>query len=487
MRHLKAILVGSALTIPSIVQADDAQEIAELRKSAAEMQKMMMQMQQRISQLEAKQKQQASELAKANSAAPAVAALPPNPVVKTESAISEREPTIPPQLLGRKAPITYRRTLNDQQVAATRPLDYTLDPEYKGYFSVPSTPVVMKLNAKPRVDATYDNRKTGSSSRFVPALFYLEGDPDFGGGGQFNMNANGTQLIADVRAPEVPGNFRFYYQNDFFGDEEKMRYRLQHIYGQYYGLKLGYTISAWENGDVWPDTVDYEGPNAVIFARRAVAQFTHAFSDCWNGTIGIEDPDFYVDGGNNLSRIPDFAFNTRFVNEKWGHLQLSTIFREIGARDAFGDNHRDFGWGFNAGFNLNLGECDSIQFLGVYGEGVGGMGNDTSFLDSDAGFTADGDLEALPYWSVMAAWTHHWNDDFRSNLVYGHANLDPASGMDPDFYSYSNYAAANVIWQLGPRWSLGLEGLYGYQEAESGRNSDDIFRVQMGMVYSLFD
>jgi hypothetical protein len=30
-----------------------------------------------------------------------------------------------------------------------------------------------------------------------------------------------------------------------------------------------------------------------------------------------------------------------------------------------------------------------------------GMGNDTSFLNSDAAFDTDGNLEALPYWSVM--------------------------------------------------------------------------------------
>ncbi|MGJ8674093.1 DcaP family trimeric outer membrane transporter [Rubritalea sp.] len=485
---LRWALLASALCIPTVVQADDAQEIAELRKSATKMQKMMEQMQQRIAQLESKQKQQTAELAQAKKSAPVVASLPPQPVLKSESPTLEKEPTLPPQLLGKKAPVTYRRTFNDHQVPMSRPLDYTLDPDYNGYFSVPNTPIVMKLNAKPRVDATYDNRNTGAPSRFIPAKFPLRGDSDFGGGGQFNMNANGTQLIADVRAPSEAGNFRFYYQNDFFGsDTGDMSYRLQHIYGQYYGLKVGYTTSAWENGDVWPDTVDYEGPNAVIFARRAVAQFTHALNDSWNATVGVEKPDFYVDADQKLASLPDFAFNTRWEDEKWGHIQISSILRDIGARDASGEDFHDFGWGLNAGFNLNLGESDSVQFLGVYGEGVGGMGNDTSFLNSDGGFSSNGNFEALPYWSLMGAWTHHWNDRFRSSLVYGHVNLDPASGMGPDFYATSNYGAANVIWQLGDRWSLGLEGLYGFKEAVSGRNSDNIFRFQMGMVYSLFD
>lgn len=488
MKQARSTIVALALVLPTVIHADDAQEIAELRRSAAEMQKMMAQMQERIAQLEARQKSQAAELQKAKSNKPVVAAAPPQSIRVEKFQDEAKPPTLPPQLTGKKSPVRYRQTLNDRQVPASRPLDYTLDPEFRGFFSIPDTPIILKLNAKPRIDMTYDNRNTGAPSRFIPAKFPLRGSADFGGGGQFSMNANGTQLIADVRAPSNPGNFRFFYQNDFFGDDAKdMRYRLQHIYGQYYGLKVGFTTSAWENSDVWPDTVDYEGPNAVIFARRPVAKFTHAFNDSWNATLGIEKPDFFVDAPRKLTRIPDIAINARYEDTKWGHFQVSTMLRELGARDASGRDHHEFGWGVNAGFNLNLGEHDSVQFLGVVGEGIGGMGNDTSFLNSDAGFNANGELEALPYWSLMGAWTHHWNDTLRSNLVYGHADLDTASGMDPDFYDFSRYAAANVIWQVGPRWSLGLEGLYGFKASQSGKDSGDIFRMQMGMVYSLFD
>jgi hypothetical protein len=45
----------------------------------------------------------------------------------------------------------------------------------------------------------------------------VDGDFFQGGGNQFNVNAKGSQLSLDVRAPELPGSPRFYYQNDFFG------------------------------------------------------------------------------------------------------------------------------------------------------------------------------------------------------------------------------------------------------------------------------
>jgi hypothetical protein len=115
------------------------------------------------------------------------------------------------------------------------------------------------------------------------------------------------------------------------------------------------------------------------------------------------------------------------------------------------------------------------------------MGNDTSFLNSDAAFTAGGDLEALPYWSATIGYTHRWNEALRSTITYGYVNLDNASGQDVTFYHTSHYASANLVWQLRKRLSIGLEGLYGIKEAANGEDSGDHWRVQVGMVYSLFD
>jgi len=128
-----------------------------------------------------------------------------------------------------------------------------------------------------------------------------------------------------------------------------------------------------------------------------------------------------------------------------------------------------------------------VQLLGVYGHGVGGMGNDTSFLNSDAAFRNDGSLEALPYWSATAGFTHRWNERWRSTFTYGYVNLDNASGQVPTFYHTSQYASANIIWQIRKKLSIGLEGLYGLKTAQNGVDSGDHWRIQLGMVYSLFE
>ena len=57
--------------------------------------------------------------------------------------------------------------MDDQQVAAPRPNDLTLDPKYRGFAPIPNTPVLIKFNAKPRVDFTDDPQNTGNPDRFV--------------------------------------------------------------------------------------------------------------------------------------------------------------------------------------------------------------------------------------------------------------------------------------------------------------------------------
>src|SRR6185436_9549858 len=214
-------------------------------------------------------KQKIADLEKAK-AAPAPA--PARSAMETNSpSIQALEKIAAGEQVAKQSPVTYRGALNDQQEAASRPKDYTLDPKFQGFIPIPNTPVLMKFNAKPHLDMTSDNKNAGNQNRFVPASFPLQGAANYGGGEQFHVNANATQLRLDVRAPELGGNFRFYYQNDFFGsgsDTGDMKYRIQHIYGQFYGFKAGFTYGVWEDPDSWPDTVDYEGPNAVIFSRR---------------------------------------------------------------------------------------------------------------------------------------------------------------------------------------------------------------------------
>jgi len=471
-RMLKLCIICVFLAAPAITSwaASRDSELEELKATIQQMQQTIEQQNRRIEELE-----------KAK-AAPA-----PAPVAQ---APKEAAPAVAVE--GVPSPITDRHAFDNQQTAAPRPGGETLEPKYLGYFPIPNTKVIMKFNAKPRVDMTWDNQNSGDDSRFITARIPVDGDPSKGGGARFNINAKGSQFRIDVRAPEVAGNPRFYFQNDFFGSGGgDLNLRIQHIYGQIYNIIVGKTYSVFEDPDVWPDTVDYEGPNSMIFARRELVRYQLPVSKEWHLNFGVEKPTPQIDdtidtNPETVKRWPEVGINARWDKADVGHVQLSSIVRDIREKGNITGKQSVTGWGLNASAGLDITKDDSLQALLVYGKGIGSLGNDSGFDNTDAAYDNNGDLEALGYFSGMLGVTHRWSDIFRSTVSYGYVQVENESAQSDKAYHKTNYASANLIWQLRKRLSVGLEGLYGTRETKDGRDGD-VFRVQMGLLYSIFD
>ncbi len=479
---LTVVLLGSPGSAPAQQASQD--EINELKRALEAQEESIRALKSRINELEGRKQVPATAPAPAPAPLVTKPGEAPAPAEEAEAKMAAAR--------GRQSPVTYRGTFDDKQEAAARPEDYTLDPKYRGFIPIPTTVFMIKFNPKPRLDLTSDTDNAGNDFRFVTATIPTEGTPAQGGGEHFNVNGNGSQLRLDMRAPSMPGNFRFYYQNDFFGsDSRNFQYRLQHLYGQYYGLVAGFTYGIFEDPDAWPDTVDYEGPNAVIFARRPLVHYTFTLPEDFYLTLGLEDPDIFVDttGDPNASRqtrAPDAGFNVRWEPGDLGHMQFSTIFRSIGIDGDLVESDDVFGWGVNLAGSINVTDSDMLQFLGVYGQGVGGMGNDTSFVNSDAALDGNGDLVPLEYMSGLLALTHRWTPRWRSTATYGYANLENTAMQAEDAYDFTHYASANLVYKIYKRFSIGFEALYGFREVNNG-DDGDVFRFQVSMLYSLFD
>ena len=401
------------------------------------------------------------------------------------------QPPKQPAPPGQQSPVDLRDAMREEQFAAPRPGLMTLDPKYVGFLPVPGTPAMIKFNAKPRVDLTMDNRNSGDDNRFITAKIPVSTDPTQGGGHIFNINAKASQLSIDVRAPEVEGSPRFFYQNDFFGSGPgEFPFRIKHLYGQVYNIIVGMTFSVFEDPDVWPDTVDFEGPNSMIFARRPLARFMLPLNDAWHLNFGLEQPDSEIDtsidpAATGVNHSPDVGANVRWEEKDTGHVQFAVMFRRLGVRGPIVGNQRTFGWGLNLSGGFTVWGKDSIQLQGTYGEGIFRYIND-DFFNNDAAFDRDGDLKAIPYAGLMFGFTHHWSDEYRSTITYGYAHLTNDASQAADAYHITHYASVNVIWQIRKRLQLGLEALYGSKETND-EHRGNVVRVQFGLMYSLFD
>jgi hypothetical protein len=477
----------------SFVLVARASELDELKATIQSMQKSMEQMQNRIAELE-QENQKHKQQAAASKGAPAAAAQVPAPGPTSESVSGNQVVTIAPAAVtieGHASQIEDRPAMDDQQEAAPRPNDLTLDPKYRGFVPIPNTPILIKFNAKPRVDFTDDPQNTGNPDRFVTAQIPVEGDFFKGGGNQFNVNSKGSQLSLDVRAPDLPGSPRFYYQNDFFGSGGgELPFRVRQLYGEIYNVVLGQTFSVFEDPDAWPDTVDYEGPNSAIFARRPLIRYLLSLNKHWELNFGLEKPGAEVDtsidpDARSVNHAPDGGLNVRWEDSKYGHVQLGAIFRDIGVKGPIVGNQSTFGWGVNLSSSLNVFNRDSVQTQVTYGEGLFRYFND-DFVNNDAAFDSSGKLTAIPAFGAMIGYTHKWTDYLRSTASYGYVHLDNQFSQGPDAYHQTHYASVNLVWQARKRLSLGLEGLYGHKEEKNGADGD-AFRIQLGAVYSIFD
>ncbi len=473
------ILVVLSMMLVFVARAQNP-DLEQLQKTVNMLQQMVTNLQQEI-----------TDLKKERAVAPPTNAI----AVHEKGAVEFIPPAIktPPKA----SEVTPRDTINDYQEAAQRPGSLTLDPKYKGFIPIPNTPAFIKFNAKVRLDSTWDNQNSGNRDRFTPATIPVEGQPNRGGGSQFYMNARGSSLSVDVRAPDVAGDPRFYYNNDFFagGVNSGMGYRVKHLYGQFYNITAGHTYSVFEDPDVWPDTVDFEGPNSMIFARQPTVRYLLPLNEHWQINFGVQQPASEVDNTgladvSSADHAPDGGFNIRWEDSKVGHFQFATILRQVGAESQTLGDDSVLGWGLMASAGLNVFKRDSIQAQLTYGEGYFHFANDNfsygGFSGGDAAYDSSGNLQALPYFSAMAGYTHHWSDKFRSTASFGFVNLDNETSQGPLAYHNTYYSSANLVYQLHKRLSIGLEGLYGMKETKNGETGD-VFRIQVGLSFSLFD
>jgi len=489
----KIPLVTIALIVALGATSLRASEIDDLKAEMRVMQQNMDQMQKKILQLEQENQKQKQQQATAPKKAPPSPAEGPHPAPPSTDANGNAIVTIAPKPVtveGHASEVTDRPAMDDQQEAAPRPNDLTLDPKYRGFIPIPNTPVLIKFNAKPRVDFTDDPQNTGNPDRFVTAQIPVDGDFFKNGGNQFNVNAKGSQLSIDVRAPEIDGTPRFYYQNDFFGNGGELEFRVRQLYGEIYNVVLGQTFSVFEDPDAWPDTVDYEGPNSAVFARRPLLRYQWEINKNWQMNFGLEKPSSEVDTSIDPTAVgvdhaPDGGLNVRWEDTKIGHVQLGAIFRDIGVKGQIVGSQSTFGWGLNLSSSLNITENDSVQTQLTYGQGLFRYFND-DFVNNDAAFNKAGELTAIPAFGGMIGFTHKWNDAFRSTASYGYVELDNEFSQAPNAYHLTHYASLNLVWQARKRLSIGFEGLYGHKEEKSGADGD-AFRLQLGIVYSIFD
>jgi len=381
---------------------------------------------------------------------------------------------------------TYETYSQDSQ-AAPRVDNSPLDPNFPGYFRLPGTKTLLKIGGYFKNDFIRDLRPAGDTERFIPSSIPV---PTSGGGTNSTVSVRPTRLNLDFLIPvEDVGSVRFFVEGDLFGSSSTTP-RMRHAYAQMKNFLIGQTFSNFQDPDSGPDQLDFQGPNAQVSLRNP--QFRYAFPlaektsfrlslEKASSDIAFKTPEFNALPSN---QAPDGVATLRHDMDS-GHIQLSGLFRSVGAFLPTGVSDSVFAWGFNLTGSQKAFGKDTFVYQGAYGNGIERYLNDTSGLGIDAAVksTQDPHLKAVPVVAAYGSYQHFWIDKVRSSVMYGFVQVDNTNFQPSTVFHQSNYTAANVIWNVYGSLHVGTEFLYGWVVKKDG-STGNVHRMMLSAKYN---
>jgi hypothetical protein len=323
----------------------------------------------------------------------------------------------------------------------------------------------------------------------------------FGSDGEALMSVKQSRLGVQGTLPVSGHPLVAKFEFDLFGvgtDAGQTTIRPRHIYGQWGQFLAGQTNSLFMDIDVFPNTIDYWGPNGMVFLRNPQIRWTPLSGDT-SLAIAIEKPSNDIDVGlvreldptlganiQGDEKVPDLTAQFRFGGD-WGHVSLAGIARRVGFETLNTPDNRPrdhvTGWGVDLGTDINFGAKNKIILAAVYGEGIASYMNDGGVDMAPHGVVGAITPKAVPMYGLVAYVDLYWSEKFSSSIGYSKNQVENTSLQTPDAYHSGEYASANLLYYPGEKMLIGIETLWGRRKDHNGATGNDS-RVQVSFKYS---
>ena len=382
--------------------------------------------------------------------------------------------------------VTYR-IFSQDPFAAPRINNEPLDPRFPGYFRIPGTSTLMRIGGYAKTDFIYDLKPAGNVDSFIPATIPV---PSITGINNSTISVRATRFNLDFLVPTKSGDsYRFFFEMDFFGTNSTTP-KLRHAYGQAKNFLVGQTFSNFMDPDSGADTLDYQGPNAMVSIRNPQFRYSLLVANKTTFSFSAEKPTSDVlfmtpeFSAQPNSPSPDGTLKLRREMER-GHVQLSALFRSVAAFLPDGRHESVFGWGFNFAGATRLWEKNTVVYQLAYGNGIERYINDTSGLGIDAAVSSlqNPHIQALPVVATYGAWQHFWSERLRSSAEYSYVQVQNTVAEPGATYHQGNYTGGNLIWNPFGSLTVGGEFLYGWRVNED-KASANAPRIQFSAKYN---
>jgi len=299
------------------------------------------------------------------------------------------------------------------------------------------------------------------------------------------------------------GGLKLWFEWELFGvgvDAGQTTFRLRHAYAELGKFGVGQTVSPFMDMDIFPNSIEYWGPNAMIFFRNIQFRYMPIQGDT-KLTIALERPGASADGGLYAEAIaledvhfrfpvPDLSAEYR-QSTSFGYVELGTMLRYIkwddNSDDLFDLSGSDIGWGLNLSSHIKTGEKGLFKFQLVYGEGIqnymNGGGVDIGVVNQFNNPRSPIRGEAMPVLGGLLFYDITWNEKFTSTIGFATVDVDVTNGQAPSSFQAGDYALANLIYYPWKNVMAGVELQYGKRENFSDGWETDIVKLQFSFKY----
>jgi hypothetical protein len=327
---------------------------------------------------------------------------------------------------------------------------------------------------------------------------------EFGNDGRWFAGVRQTRFGVKGYIPTDAGEIKTNFEFELFGtgvDSGQTTFRLRHAWGEFGQVGAGQTWSPFMDPDVFPNSIEYWGPNGMVFFRNVQARWTPWTKGDSRFVLALERPGAGADQGNYASRIelqnvkarfpwPDISSHYRYADD-WGHVQIAGIFRKMKWDDTVNDSVNldgsDIGFGINLSSNLKI-KKDVVRLQIVYGEGIQNYMNDapadvgvvTNFSNPTTPLLG----KAIPMVGYVAFLDHTWNDHFTSTIGYSRLDIDNTNGQAPDAFRVGQYALTNVLYVPAKGVLFGPEFQWGQRSNNSDGFHANDYKIQFSFKYN---
>ena len=368
--------------------------------------------------------------------------------------------------------------LSDAQAFTPRPDHAAMGADLTGFIPVFGGNAFVKPGFSATVSGMVTSKRIGAPTWFVTSGIPVEGGDHRATNAQFAMTANTSLVSLDIRARTPIAPLRLAFNTSFAQVGPGFGFHPNFAYAQLGGLTFGFSNSAFMDVDATPFTLDFEGPNALVYEKHAVLSYAfglvHRPEARLYLTISIEQPVEGVratGGYENRFYAPDGVLALRFEGG-FGHVQLAGLARGLGLQTSRGrDNLYAFGFGGSLTTAIRLWRGANLVGGVTAGRGISAYLNDLGGLNDDAVIDADGELTPIAGLGAYGGLTVGWTDFLSSTLSYGYLVLDDAgevAALGGAGFRYTNYAALNLVCRPSKHLTFGIEGLFGTRKVIDG-------------------